>query len=255
MDVMRMRKKGFTLIELLVVVAIIAIIAAILFPVFAKAREKARQTVCLSNMRQIGTAMMMYCQDYDDCFPLVMRDDTVNYSDWCNDLYPYIKSLEIFHCPSSSLPWSHPAAVGAWFWYSYPSYSLNVYMARFILNSQGPYIYRPESFHCRQDSVPCPSSFILVLEGGGSEVKDPGMMVTAEGIYYGQGVGELGVDCSKVPEPWRQDALKSRHNGGYNVTYGDGHAAWINIHKMAELSWSAMSSSPSTAAKAAWLGE
>src|SRR3712207_1306350 len=59
--------RGFTLIELLVVVAIIAILAAILFPVFAKAREKARQTSCISNLKQIGPAVLMYSQDWDDC--------------------------------------------------------------------------------------------------------------------------------------------------------------------------------------------
>ena len=63
------RKSGFTLIELLVVIAIIAILAAILFPVFAQAREKARQTACLSNMKQQGTAVMMYSQDYDETLP------------------------------------------------------------------------------------------------------------------------------------------------------------------------------------------
>ena len=64
------RKRGFTLIELLVVIAIIAILAAILFPVFAQAREKARQTACLSNAKQIGTAVMLYAQDYDESFPV-----------------------------------------------------------------------------------------------------------------------------------------------------------------------------------------
>ena len=62
-------KKGFTLIELLVVIAIIAILAAILFPVFAQAREKARQTSCLSNMKQLGTATQLYMDDYDETFP------------------------------------------------------------------------------------------------------------------------------------------------------------------------------------------
>ncbi|GIV07592.1 MAG: hypothetical protein KatS3mg017_0794 [Fimbriimonadales bacterium] len=65
-----MRRCGFTLIELLVVIAIIAILAAILFPVFAQAREKARQTQCLSQNKQIGVAAMMYVQDYDETFPL-----------------------------------------------------------------------------------------------------------------------------------------------------------------------------------------
>ncbi len=63
------QRRGFTLIELLVVIAIIAILAAILFPVFAQAREKARQTTCTSNLKQIGTAFMMYVQDYDETYP------------------------------------------------------------------------------------------------------------------------------------------------------------------------------------------
>src|SRR6266849_8866986 len=94
------RSKGFTLIELLVVIAIIAILAAILFPVFAKAREKARQAACGSNCRQIGLALMMYAQDYDET--LVMRYYGKNNElSWKDVLAPYLKNADIYRCPSN----------------------------------------------------------------------------------------------------------------------------------------------------------
>jgi prepilin-type N-terminal cleavage/methylation domain-containing protein/prepilin-type processing-associated H-X9-DG protein len=96
-----MKRRGFTLIELLVVIAIIAILAAILFPVFAKAREKARQTSCLSNVKQIALSAMMYAQDYDEKFPLVYTDVT-NVPLWQDRLVPYIKNSQIWDCPSQS---------------------------------------------------------------------------------------------------------------------------------------------------------
>src|SRR5437588_9008231 len=88
---MRRRKViGFTLIELLVVIAIIAILAAILFPVFAQARDKARSASCLSNLKQMGTAWMLYAQDYDEMFPFSMSGDPVNSfpNNWgrCSDM-------------------------------------------------------------------------------------------------------------------------------------------------------------------------
>ena len=91
--------QGFTLIELLVVIAIIAILAAILFPVFAQAREKARQSSCLSNCKQMGTAVMMYTDDYDETYPVGFRSwDTNDY--WWPMVYPYVKNDKVIICPS-----------------------------------------------------------------------------------------------------------------------------------------------------------
>lgn len=96
-----MKTRGFTLIELLVVIAIIAILAAILFPVFARAREKARQTSCLSNLKQIGLALQMYAQDYDMLLPLANEYPGTDGPPGLYDVIePYVKNEQIFRCPS-----------------------------------------------------------------------------------------------------------------------------------------------------------
>lgn len=97
------RRKAFTLIELLVVIAIIAILAAILFPVFARAREQARKTSCTSNLRQIGTALQMYLQDYDETFPFLSwnNGNTLGLH-WLDSTAPYIKNDNVWRCPSSN---------------------------------------------------------------------------------------------------------------------------------------------------------
>jgi prepilin-type N-terminal cleavage/methylation domain-containing protein/prepilin-type processing-associated H-X9-DG protein len=94
------RGRGFTLIELLVVIAIIAILAAILFPVFAQAREKARQTTCTSNMRQIGQATHMYIQDWDETFPNATGGLVKGGLSWIEQLRPYIGTKDLTRCPS-----------------------------------------------------------------------------------------------------------------------------------------------------------
>ena len=93
---------AFTLIELLVVIAIIAILAAILFPVFATAREKARQTQCASNMKQLTLAMIQYAQDYDEVYPSgsYVVSNTIG---WTAQVYPYVKSYEVYKCPDETV--------------------------------------------------------------------------------------------------------------------------------------------------------
>src|SRR5690349_21637997 len=108
MKSVRNHPRGFTLIELLVVIAIIAILAAILFPVFAQARERARMTACLSNMKQIGTGLMMYAQDYDEILPgsKVYANPghplfkTYDWALWVPILDPYVKNKRVYACPS-----------------------------------------------------------------------------------------------------------------------------------------------------------
>jgi prepilin-type N-terminal cleavage/methylation domain-containing protein/prepilin-type processing-associated H-X9-DG protein len=109
---LRKSAKGFTLIELLVVIAIIAILAAILFPVFAQAREKARQASCLSNMKQLGTALLMYVQDYDEQFPCGSKqafpngptnlNQVIAGVGWAGQIYPYTKNAQVLKCPDDS---------------------------------------------------------------------------------------------------------------------------------------------------------
>lgn len=110
MDVVRRRRAGFTLIELLVVIAIIAILAAILFPVFAQAREKARATTCLSNSKQMGLAMMMYAQDYNESYPQGWYAGPPE-AWWLTLIQPYVKDKDqggLRSCPSAaSTNWAY----------------------------------------------------------------------------------------------------------------------------------------------------
>lgn len=149
----RIRRAGFTLIELLVVIAIIAILAAILFPVFARARENARRAACMSNLKQIGIGVMQYTQDYDERCPLytnrfALQIDTysaspatpsqkyrtstpetsnVNARTWMDFTLPYLKSVQIFDCPSHQ----HAMSANG----IYPSYAYNAVLAGFWDNN------------------------------------------------------------------------------------------------------------------------
>jgi prepilin-type N-terminal cleavage/methylation domain-containing protein/prepilin-type processing-associated H-X9-DG protein len=204
-------RKGFTLIELLVVIAIIAILAAILFPVFAKAREKARQTSCLSNMRQIGLAIQQYAGDYDEVIvPLAISAPGYYYVDgtpatttsmlWPQLLYPYVKNLQVFHCPSQG-----KAVDEGWFG-GYPSRS-----------SYGCISYNlsyPPSWDLTLGSYTRPAETVLV---GDSKARD----TTKRGFYLLQW------------PPWDTGSQSSRgrwaarHNEGCNAVFADSHAKWL----------------------------
>ena len=100
---MSRRSNGFTLIELLVVIAIIAILAAILFPVFARAREKARQNNCLSNVKQLTLGFMMYTSDNNEYYPLGLAGQGGGWNTgptWKGLIYPYVRNVQLYMCPS-----------------------------------------------------------------------------------------------------------------------------------------------------------
>ena len=188
-----MSRRGFTLIELLVVIAIIAILAAILFPVFARAREKAREITCASNHRQIGLAFFMYTADYNEIFP--------PQPEWKGRLQPYIRSREINYCPSRrQMPWD-PGQEMPWFY----GQGFNVGVAPGL----GSMVVA--GFPGRSEAqIKSPSSKILIAEWDRCNAGPP---VGNQGLFHG------GATCF-----W---ACTTVHNGGSNILFGDGHVKWL----------------------------
>jgi prepilin-type N-terminal cleavage/methylation domain-containing protein/prepilin-type processing-associated H-X9-DG protein len=199
-------RKGFTLIELLVVIAIIAILAAILFPVFAKAREKARQTSCLNNLKQIGTAFMQYIQDYDErmpihCLNLTQTDtsmpgtlfitafngSTTGYlTSWMDIVYPYVKNRQVFVCPSAV---NREASA--------PSYGYNRLVSGYVTPP-------PISI----GMITRPAEIVLLMDYASR---------------YGTYANVIEYNTFKAA-----GNFVCPHNDGTNVAYCDGHSKWLS---------------------------
>ena len=205
------RKSGFTLIELLVVIAIIAILAAILFPVFARARESARMSSCLSNLKQIGTATMMYVQDYDERYPNCKAWGRMWTGEWVADpnnpdslrympdlVQPYVKNAQVWFCPSIGRT---GAAFGFW---GAPPGGLDPAVA-----NGTTYLWAHQTADCSlctpyQGAVTVSATSLAAVAGPASAplIHDIPYHGTDSGIRNGF------------------------HHGGINVTYADGHAKY-----------------------------
>lgn len=217
------RKQAFTLIELLVVIAIIAILAAILFPVFARAREKARQTSCLSNLKQLSLGLRMYIQDYDERFPTYRwgegRNNNPNSCTWWGGIYPYVKNTQIYACPSSPRQGTHTWSV----WINAnPNFnnstSINYGYSEIIGNTSGG--LRESRLHHVAETVvlaDCTSSWI----GGYWAAPWPQRALLRRVAYAGS-----GVQCGCPPPDTHNDDW-ALHNSGSNVGFADGHAKWF----------------------------
>jgi len=206
--------KGFTLIELLVVIAIIAILAAILFPVFAQAREKARQTTCLSNLKNMGTAIIMYTDDYDETYPYGSMDmGNGTWYTWLQILTPYVKNEKIWFCPSSPLRTN--AA-------SY-NYSSNRHMMPYYIYPSDP--VAPVSM----PAIKTPADIATIFDGSYySIVRDNLWLCGKWGVYLPGAYEVTGNYAYQGSDSQgKSDYEKGRHNYGINITYADGHAKFM----------------------------
>ena len=195
-----MRRRGFTLIELLVVIAIIAILAAILFPVFAKAREKARQSSCLSNTKQLALGVLQYAQDYDERLPSGDCYALTNGGCWDCVITPYVKNDQVFVCPSNSSP-AHIIPGGTfcgspngpnatWLPDHYISYGMGLQIRWAALGT-----------------IVSPANTMMLMEASA-----PWTQVGPSATYtYVTGTGAT-----------------TRHNEGCNLAFMDGHSKWLS---------------------------
>lgn len=183
------RSAGFTLIELIVVITIIAILAAILFPVFAQAREKARQTTCLSNEKQMGTAMLMYVQDFDESFPMLQYYDENGLPViWSSAIYPYVKNGDSSNVVNGTT--YRYGLGGVWSCPSFPSAQTAQYGISHVISRNGAGTWEANNtanFSIKTiglADIDAPAEKMMILEKGEA-------YVTPAGVSYAQPLVEV----------------------------------------------------------------
>ena len=224
----RNTKGAFTLIELLIVIAIIAILAAILFPVFARARENARRTSCSSNLKQLGLGVMQYIQDYDETYPFNWDYDgggsitNPELEGWRYYMQPYVKSVQIFQCPSSAPPSgtttanikiTTPSATGISVAFRY-NYAANANIIRKQTFTATPAV--PLKISAMQR----PSEMLLIADSLHNNLdSDIWTVVNASKPVVNV---SAATDAGSSIEP-----ESARHLGGSNIVFADGHVKWL----------------------------
>ncbi len=216
--------RGFTLIELLVVIAIIAILAAILFPVFARAREAARASSCVNNLKQINLAVMQYTQDYDEVLPIMnaiaSAPPVAGESGWVNAVAPYIKNTQVFKCPSAS--GAQATATCTSFQMggvSYTGVGWAVPILDYAIN-QNLAAGGSQATALGLASMEYPANIVMNLEtnrlrgcAGGEN-------------WNGDFIGLRGAT------PAARNTCLTRHNDGSNYGFADGHVKWAKAESI-----------------------
>jgi prepilin-type N-terminal cleavage/methylation domain-containing protein/prepilin-type processing-associated H-X9-DG protein len=204
------KRTGFTLIELLVVIAIIAILAAILFPVFARARENARRSSCQSNLKQIGLGWMQYTQDYDEKLPHYDHSSIAGAKGgWAYTLQPYLKSSQIFQCPSEP---TGPTDVGGT---GYTDYNINLFLS--WVGANGAYGDVNSLAALTQ-----PSLTVNLFDDASSA--GTGWQTGVYGSNCSSGCSE---NLATFPL-----AVAQRHLDGQNFAFTDGHVKWYKSSRL-----------------------
>lgn len=245
------RRTGFTLVELLVVIGIIMTLAGILFPVFAQAREKTRQTSCLSNTRQIGTAIHLYLQDYDETFPF--SDDfgspqyrvqgspiQTGHLYWGDLIFPYLKNtggsgMSTGEGTRSYGPVQRCPAV--WHWYT--GYAYNIQLGYYPNGQLGDFSSEPYRLGVSRATLSRPAELIVLMDNSVPYAwmrnnlgypHEPAYLLTYR--WFPKPKGEC-LACYDWPRSGKRvghlgaGVVSGRHNGGVNGVFADGHARWI----------------------------
>ena len=228
-DIMKLVKttskscKAFTLIELLVVIAIIAILAAILFPVFGRARENARRSSCQSNLKQIGLGLLQYAQDYDERMaPMVNQSNGFQF--WPNLIFPYVKSKQIFDCPSFTNASNNTVQTGSGDRLSY-GYNTG------IMSGSGDVLGNPAglSLSAFNNVAELGVIFETNLDADG----DRGGGYGGGGGPYNGGYPIAWFDNSTAPTYFNVVSNVAyphgRHFDGLNVAFADGHVKFVRL--------------------------
>jgi prepilin-type N-terminal cleavage/methylation domain-containing protein/prepilin-type processing-associated H-X9-DG protein len=242
---------GFTLVELLVVIAIIAILAAILFPVMAGVRERARQTACMSNLRQLGTSVNMYVQDYEETYPAYDEQHLdwgagpwgannarvahfYSQSRWIPLLYPYVKSAQVFACPSdpnrsrnqnNGKPWTTPFPV---------SYGPNRFFVAPSTQTGGPQsavslasVDQPTGKYLLGDSASAWGFSLDHIAHLRYANYDPSMRQNG----WSESTFVIAGRASPAGSDDMANAV-TRHAQGSNVMFADGHVRWLRYNQI-----------------------